>query len=1189
MTDTTTLSRHTAPFSLDHRYTAETGTVYMTGIQALVRLLLDQRRRDRSAGLKTAGFVSGYRGSPLGVFDQHLQAASAHLKAHDIVFQPGLNEELAATAVWGSQLAALNDTRTVDGVFGLWYGKGPGVDRSGDALKHGNAVGVSQHGGVLAVAGDDHGAASSTLAHQSDQAFMAAMIPVLAPATVGEILDFGLFGYALSRFSGNWVGLKAQTEVVEGAGVFPIGADRFTFDSLTGFVPPDDGLHIRWPDPPPAMERRLYGPRMDAVRAFADANGLDRLVIGGDGDGEGARLGIVAPGKAALDVLEALRLLGLDPKSAADRGLRLLKPAMVWPLSTRLLPRFASGLETILVIEEKRPIVEDQIARWLLSAGGTAPRLIGKADENGMPLIDTAGVLDPQRLAIAIARRLLTLNPGDGAVQACLDRLAAREGGRSGAKAGPPSRPPYFCAGCPHNTSTKVPEGSRAMAGIGCHGMASWIPGRAIASMTQMGGEGMHWVGQSPFVGETHRFQNMGDGTYAHSGSLNIRAAVAAGTPITFKILYNGAVAMTGGQPVEGGLSVPAIAQQVLADGVADVAVVADDPARYSAINLPRGVTIDHRDDLDQVQRRLREIPGVTVLIYDQVCATEKRRQRKRGKVAEADRRVVINPRVCEGCGDCHAKSGCIAIDPLETPFGRKRRINQSSCNVDQSCVKGFCPSFVTIEGARPRKRTGAKTDAVATFDGTGLPMVPIEPPSSPYSMVVPGIGGTGVVTVAQVLGTAVYRSGHGIRVLDMAGLAQKNGAVVSYLRIAADPLLDMAPRPPAGAADVIIATDSVVAAAPAVRDLIGKDRTHVIVNTDVAPGMGFVFDGAVDLSGRSEMGDLTSAAAETSSIPATALARAAFGDTITANMIMIGFAWQNGLVPISIEALTEAITLNGVAIDTTIAAFHLGRHYAADPQRVSAAFLTPAGENPLAKEEDETPQAVIDCLAADLAAYQDGAYADRFKAALAPLIEAVQRVNPQTTGLMTTAAKALHKLMAYKDEYEVARLHLDADFQRQMDEEFDGGGRVTYYLAPPLIAPRDPETGEPRKLAFGPWVRHVFKALVRMRGLRGRWLDPFGRTAERRTERALIDEYERILADMGARLTRENGAAILSILALPLEIRGYGHIKDRAVQRYRHQLDEKRAALAHADLERARSPTRSLNRDPIDSLPPNG
>lgn len=1124
----------TEKLPIEERLTRTSGRVHLTGTQALVRVLVDQRRRDAEAGIRTGGFVSGYRGSPLGGLDHQLWQSGALLQQHGIVFEPGLNEDLAATSVWGSQLTALNPRRTVDGVLGLWYGKGPGVDRSMDALKHANAAGTSRWGGVLAIAGDDHGASSSTLAHQSDYDFIAAQIPVLAPASVAEIHRFGLLGYALSRYSGLWVGMTALTEVVEGSASIEVGPELIAVPELGA---PDD-VHIRWPDPPAQMEARLGGAKRAAVARFAATGAFDTTLF----RAAAPRLGIVAPGKASLDVLDALRLLGLSGEDAARMGLGLYKPGLVWPLSEAGLRAFAAGHETLLVIEEKRPVVEDQIARLYYGAAD-APRLIGKRDEAGRPLISDCGVLDVAHLAVVLGDRLVTTHPDHGGLA---DRLAAlRAAVATRSAAGPPERPPYFCAGCPHNTSTKVPDGSTAMAGIGCHGMASWLPDRQIASMTHMGGEGMHWIGQAPFTEERHRFQNLGDGTYAHSASLNIRAAVAAKASMTFKLLYNDAVAMTGGQPVEGGLTPQQMASQVLAEGVDKVVLVTDDVSRYAArTGLPNAVEVRDRGEMDRVQRELREIRGVTVLLYEQTCATELRRRRKRGEAPRPELRVVIDERVCEGCGDCHVQSGCIAIEPLETPFGRKRQINQSSCNVDTSCLKGFCPSFVTVSGvSAPRKRAAGATPAA----GVELAEPVIAVPDAPYNILIPGVGGTGVVTISQILSMAAHVEGRSATTLDMAGLAQKNGAVTCHVRITAtgEP---MSARIPPQSTDLLLATDIVVAGASSTRTAISPIRTTVVANADIMPTMSFVFDGSAAPDGGDRLRELEGLSAGLYALDAETLAVETFGDGIAKNMILLGFAWQRGLVPLQRRSIERAIEINGAAVAMNLRAFEAGRRFADDP-----ATAEPRAKRPRPLDHDG--------MLAELRAYQGGRWAARFERALQPLGVAEHGIGGDGA-LTAIAARSLFRLMTYKDEYEVARLHSDGRLDRRLASLFDGELRVAYHLAPPLLSRTDPATGRPRKMAFGPWVRPLFSALARMRVLRGTAFDPFGYTAERREERRLIAEFEATIREVARHLDADRRDAAARILELPQTIKGFGPVKEKSIERYREKARVLAAAM---------------------------
>ena len=1116
---------------IEERFTLRSGKVHLTGTQALVRVLVDQRRRDIDAGLGTGGFVSGYRGSPLGGLDHQLWRSSELLKEHNIVFEPGLNEDLAATAVWGSQLTALNGDRTVEGVFGLWYGKGPGVDRSMDAIKHANSAGSSRWGGVLAIAGDDHGASSSTLAHQSDHAFIAAQIPVIAPATVAEIYRFGLLGYALSRYSGLWVGMTALTEVVEGSASVDVSPDTIRFPDLGE----PGNLHIRWPDPPAAMEARLIGERMEAVSRFSESGVFDQVIC------RSSRpwLGVIAPGKAALEVVDALRILGLSIAEAADLGMSIYKPGLVWPLAQSGLRRFADGHSMLLVIEEKRPVVEDQIAR-IFYGEASPPALLGKRDGQGRPLVPETGVLDTAVLAMILGERLLERHPDLEALKARLEALRFSLRARPAPAA--PERPPYFCAGCPHNTSTKVPDGSKAMAGIGCHGMASWLPDRQIASMTHMGGEGLHWIGQQRFTTEKHRFQNLGDGTYAHSASLNIRAAVAANSNITFKLLYNDAVAMTGGQPVEGGLTPQQITSQVVAEGVKKVVLVTDDVSRYDdRRGLPPEVKVFDRRELDRVQRDLRDIDGVTVLLYEQTCATELRRRRKRGEAERPDLRVVIDERVCEGCGDCHVQSGCIAIEPLETALGRKRQINQSSCNLDTSCLKGFCPSFVTVSGTTGTKRK--KALSASQTDLTDLEEPRIEAPAEPYNILLPGVGGTGVVTISQILSMAAHLEGLSATSLDMAGLAQKNGAVTSHVRISLNENFAAA-KIPAESTDLLIATDAVVAEAPATRVTLSPQRTRIIANSNIMPTLSFVFDGKAGANGSERIQRLKALSLDLQHIPADSVAVELFGDGIAKNMIMLGYAWQCGLIPLQRQSIERAIEINGAAVAMNREAFQAGRRLAS-PAHKSGTVPKPDARLGL----DEAT--MVD----QLTLYQNSRWADRFRATLQPLRISEDQSRGDGT-LTATAARSLLKLMTYKDEYEVARLHSDGHLDQRLESMFDGNRKVTYHLAPPFLSRMDPATGRPKKIAFGSWIRPMFSVLAKLRFLRGSRLDPFGYAEERREERALIAEFETVIVKMSGTLGTRDPAVVKRILELPLEIKGFGPVKQKSILKYRDELN---------------------------------
>jgi indolepyruvate ferredoxin oxidoreductase len=1129
-----------AEVSLEDKYTLQSGRIYLTGLQALVRLPLMQRERDRAASLNTAGFISGYRGSPLGGYDNALWQAKALLEKNDIRFLPGLNEDLAATAVWGTQQVGLFPGAKVDGVFGIWYGKGPGVDRSMDVLRHGNWAGTAPHGGVLAISGDDHGAQSTTTAYQCEQMFEAAMIPLLNPATLQDYLDFGLFGFALSRFSGCWVGFKAMSEAVDSSASVAVDPQRVTISLPADFDKPEGGVHIRWPRPGMdyglAQEQRLFAAKLPAVRAFAYANAIDRIVI----DTPRPRLGIITTGKGYLDVRQALLELGITDAMAASLGIRVYKVGLTWPLEPQRALAFADGLHDILVVEEKRSFVESQLARLLYNVEAPRrPSIAGKFDETGAPLLPSIGELTPTMVARAVVARLKRLTDVTPFEQR-LARIESYE--KPAAPVTKLQRTPFFCSGCPHNTSTRVPEGSRAMAGIGCHSMALFMPGRETATTTQMGGEGANWIGQAPYTSEQHVFQNLGDGTYAHSGLMAIRAAAVAGVNITYKILYNDAVAMTGGQPVEGAPTVAQIAQQVLAEGARRVVVVAEQPEKYSSQSgLPGGVTVHDRDDLDAVQRELRDVRGLTVLIYDQTCAAEKRRRRKRGTYPDPAERAFINDLVCEGCGDCSVKSNCISVMPVETEFGRKRQIDQSNCNKDFSCLNGFCPSFVTVRGATLRKLGGI--DAADTaFAKLREPKT--QPLDQPYSILVTGIGGTGVVTLGALLGMAAHLEGKGCTVLDISGLAQKNGAVMSHIRLAPNPDELHAVRIATGGADLLLGCDPVVAASPAALSRIDNGTTRAVLNSNVQPTAAFVFNQDIDFEAAKMLAAIKAAARDADTVDATGLAAALMGDSIAANLFMLGYAFQKGLVPLSFAAIDRAIALNRVAVESNRRSFAWGRLAADDPAYVEA-LVRGVTRDTLAPEP-QTLDALIDHRATFLTAYQNAAYAQHYRDAVAAIRTAEATRARGYSGLADAAARNLFTLMAYKDEYEVARLYTDGTFEKKLRTQFDDGFTLEYHLAPPLLARRDPVTGEPRKIKFGAWMRHVFGALARLRGLRGTALDVFGYTQERQMERRLIVDYENALREIAASLDPGNHALCVEIASVPAKIRGYGHIKAR-------------------------------------------
>ncbi|TNC11093.1 indolepyruvate ferredoxin oxidoreductase family protein [Methylobacterium terricola] len=1129
-------------YRLDDRFDRTTGRAYLTGTQALVRLLLAQAAIDRRDGLNTAGLVSGYRGSPLGAVDQELWRAKDRLAAAGIRFQPGINEDLAAAALLGSQRVALDPAATVEGVFGLWYGKGPGVDRSGDALKHGNAYGSSRRGGVLVVAGDDHGCVSSSMSHQSDLALAAWHLPVIHPGSIAEYEAFGLWGFAASRFSGAWVGFKAISEVVEGAASVDLAP--LPHFAAPDFTPPPGGLHIRWPDLPSlAIEARALN-KLDAVRAFARATPLDRLVVAP----ERPRLLVVTVGKAHGDAMEAFRLLGYGPDALAAGGVAVLKVGLVHPLDSARIAGLAAGVETVLVIEEKAALVERQLRDGLYDLpGDRRPRILGKRDASGAPLVPDVEELRPSRLAGLLAEALRGLG------------LAVHEPDAVPAApaSGPlPVRTPYFCSGCPHNTSTRVPEGSQARAGIGCHFMANWME-RDTTGIVPMGAEGVDWTGQAPFTRQAHVFQNLGDGTYFHSGHAAIRQAVASGANITYKILYNDAVAMTGGQPVDGVLTVPQITRLVAAEGAARVVVVSDDPdrvARAAARDpLGAGVAVHHRDELDAVQRSLRDTPGVTVLVYDQTCATEARRRRKRGLAAPVARRAVINPLVCEGCGDCQAKSNCLSVVPVETEFGRKRAIDQTGCNNDLSCLKGFCPSFVTLDGATPRRRPGVAVapEAVAAR-AAALPEPDTMLGGAPYEILVAGVGGTGVVTVGALITMAAHLEGRGASVLDFMGFAQKGGQVLSFVRLAADPSALHQVRIDRGRADAVLACDLVVAASAEASAVIDPTRTRIVANTHEIPTGTTLRDPHARIDTRMLESLLARrvGAGALRSLDAQAMAARLTGDAQGANVLLLGFAWQCGLVPVSGAALDQAVALNGVAVPGNRLALAWGRLLAADPAFVAAQIAPEAAP---AQDLD----AVIDRRAEHLAAYQDEAYAARYRAR----VEAVrQRAGD---GLAEAVARSLFRLMAIKDEYEVARLHSDPAFHARLSEEFEGpgsGGRVrpTFHLAPPLLARTRPGESEPRKIAFGPWVLPVLRGIAALKILRGRRFDPLALIAE---QRAVLATYEAQIDAALALVGRADPTMLRDLLGAPEAIRGFGPVKARAIAAWRTRSEALLAA----------------------------
>lgn len=1122
------------------------GAIFLTGTQALVRLMLMQRQRDAAAGLDTRGFVSGYRGSPLGMVDQQVWKAGKKFEEAGLRFLPAINEELGATAVLGTQRVEADPERTCDGVFAMWYGKGPGVDRAGDALKHGNAYGASPHGGVLMIAGDDHGCVSSSMPHQSDQAFQSWHSPIVAPASVAEYLEFGLYGWQLSRFSGNWVGFTALSEIVESGSTVDLDLvnarvaawqDGDTVRAVTGYEPPPGGLHYRWPDLPSlTIEQRLHA-KLDAVRAFARVNSIDRHIV----ESPQATVGIVTAGKAHYDFMEVLRRLDISTETLAQHGVRIHKLGLTYPIEPTRMRAFARGLKEVLVIEEKGPVVEEQL-RSMFYNDRDRPLIVGKADAQGAPLVSALGELRPSRLIAIVAHWLVAHYPDLDRRHLVRDftlpELLSNESDSV-------KRLPYFCAGCPHNTSTKVPEGSHAQAGIGCHFMASWM-NRETEGLIQMGGEGVDWVSHAMFTKVPHVFQNLGDGTYYHSGYLAIRQAVAAKATLTYKILFNDAVAMTGGQPVDGIISVDGIARQVEAEGVKKVVVMSDDIRKYDGQHhrFPAGTEFHDRDELDAVQRRLREMPGVTVLIYEQTCAAEKRRRRKKGELVDPARRVFINDRVCEGCGDCTVQSNCVAVQPLETPLGRKRKIDQSNCNKDYSCAKGFCPSFVGVLGGQQRKHAGAIGSDSARFLARvgSLPRPAPHTWTAPYDLLVTGVGGTGVVTVGALIAMAAHLEGKSASVLDFMGFAQKGGSVLSFVRFADVPARLNQVRIDTQQADAILACDLVVGASADALVTVRHGRTRILANTHEVPVAESLRnpDASLKVPQLLEKLRFAAGADKVETLDAQALAEAFLGDSIYSNIVALGSAWQRGLVPVSLEALLHAIQLNGVAVDNNKLAFSLGRLAAAD----NAAIAELLEDDAPAPAAVESLDALVARGVAHLTAYQDSAYARRYTELVASVRSREEALAADPSLPLTRAvAQSLLKLMAYKDEYEVARLYTDGEFLKALHHQFEGDVQLEFYMAPPVLS-RAKNGQAPRKVRLGGWMMLAMKLLAQGRRLRGTALDFFGRTEERKMERGLVAAYVARIESLLPGLSAERLKAAVDIAALPLSMRGFGHIK---------------------------------------------
>ncbi len=1141
-------------YQLDNRYDRTSGQIFLTGTQALVRIPLLQAVADKKLGLNTAGFISGYRGSPLGNYDRELWQAAPLLERHNIKFKPGINEELAATAVVGSQQVETSDFADYDGVFGIWYGKGPGVDRASDALKHGNSFGASPNGGVLVIAGDDHGAVSSSMNHQSEQIMQSWMMPVLAPSNLLDYLNFGLYGIALSRYSGCWSGFIATSEILESAATVTMDLVQDKF-----ITPPHEGydssaLHYRWPDPFPLVEGRLVDHKLKAVHAFVRANPIDKLIW----DCTNAfshkhpphqtknPLGIVTCGKGYLDLMQAFANAGITQEMAEKSGISIYKIGLTWPIEPVGITGFARQFEKIIVIEEKRSFVENQIRDIFYNMPqDQRPVILGKTDETGAQILNTVGEISPEDVLRALTPLLSEIGLAEIGLKGNLDQINQQVNAKLDdikSLENKDFRTPYFCSGCPHSSSTKLPEGSRAMLGIGCHFMAGGMD-RNTANLTQMGGEGVNWIGQSNFTSEKHIFQNLGDGTYYHSGLLAIRQSIASKSNITYKILYNDAIAMTGGQPLEGILTVEQISHQIHAEGVKAIYVVTDEPDKYaSPAKFAAGVTIHHRDQLDKIQRELREISGVTALIYDQTCASEKRRRRKKNEFPDPPKRAFINDLVCEACGDCSVASNCVSIVPKETELGRKRAIDQSSCNKDYSCVNGFCPSFVTIHGGSVKK--GSRVNPAELIRQIALPEQPQI--NGGYDIMVTGIGGTGIVTIGQIMVMAAHLEGKGASVLDFTGFAQKGGSVISYLRLSQSAEDLKAVRIGTGAADLLLGCDMVVAGSRESLRTLAEGKTSVILNTQKNQTAQFVLNRDADIHDDLISQNIRSIVGGNAldKVNAAKMATALMGDSIATNMFLFGYAWQKGKIPLSLAAIFRAIELNAAAVDSNKQSFNWGRIAAADMTLIEQSL-----PHPLKNDAPLTARADIMKYRTDyLKDYQDQALADRYLAAVNKIHDLEKELGISSDDLSKAVARNYFKLLAIKDEYEVARLYTNGAFERKINQQFDGDFKIHFHMAPPLLARKD-NKGHLRKMEFGGWMFNMLKIIAKMRGLRGSIFDIFGKSAERKMERKLIGDYEILLDNFAKTLSKENFLAAVALAEIPSEIRGFGHVKEKSVE----------------------------------------
>ncbi len=1144
---------------LNDKYTRTQGRIYLNTLQAMTRLPMIQRRRDVAAGLNTAGFISGYRGSPIGTYDTALWSAGDLLEEHHIRFMPAVNEELAASAIKGSQwLDFYPDKKKYDGVFSLWYGKMLGTERAIEAIKAGNfTTGTSRYGGALIFTGDDIGAKSSITSASSDPMLVGAYVPIFYPSSTQEYIEYGLYGWALSRFSGLWVALKGVTDTIELTSTAEAASEKLEIITPEGCTFPPEGVNAVHNDfMPLVQERRLVQFKMPLVDAFIHANGLNKVVQ----DSAKRKLGIVTAGKPYLDLMEALHELGIDTAMASDLGIRIYKLAVTWPLEPQGVREFCLDHDEIMVVEDKNPIIEDQLTRLLYALPqAQRPVITGKKDNEGNTLVPEFGETNVNLMVDVLVRRLKVLDINYPQMHA---KVAEIENRRSKVAQLPPVnafRTAYFCSGCPHNTSTKTIDGSLTFTGVGCYGIVPLVmPDRETEYAAQMGAEGSLWVGLHHFMDLEHSFQNLGDGTYFHSGLLAIRSALAAGANITYKLLYNDAVAMTGGQPIDGELTVEMMANQIYWEGVKPIAVVTDEPEKYPAsVHWPPQTRVYHRDELESVQREMQKQKGVSAIIYDQTCAAEKRRRRKRGLFPDPDKRLYINQDVCEGCGDCSTQSNCISIQPVDTEYGRKRRIDQSSCNKDYSCQYGFCPSFVTVEGGQLRKAGQARTEQEQIF--AGLPTPETVSGDGAYNILITGIGGTGVLTVGAILGMAAHVEEKACSVLDITGMAQKGGAVLSHIRIAPDTKSINAPRLWSGAADLVIGCDLVVTSGAQVTDLVRSESASILVNNDVVPTAQFQRNMNIDFGKDSMLAVLRQLVGDDnlSDIAATTLATRLTGDSIATNVFMLGFALQKGLVPLTVESVETAIELNGVAVTTNLHTLAWGRMAAHDPEAVERYIA----ESSLDDGELQLPESVdelIERRISDLTDYQGAGYAGEYKQLIDKVRAAEIALDGDSTELAETVGRYLYKLMAYKDEYEVARLYTSGDFERRLKQQFEGNYKLKFNLAPPLLSFRSKRTGQPGKIEFGPWMFTLFGVLAKLKRLRGTAFDIFGYSKERQRERALVVEYRRHIERIIETLNKDNYALAGEIAALPEMIKGYGHIKEDNIRHYDAQLRNK-------------------------------